>query len=88
MANVPTVHFVEKDGIKVVCVLVSADMYHDGFKGVNYVNYDCASEKVVGYGYSKGFGPNADGAGSMITGRQNATNAAMRYINRKKKGSL
>lgn len=84
MANIPTVEFVTQGPHTVVCVMTFADMYHDGFKGVNYVNYDCATKKVVGHGFSMGFGPNADGAGSMITGTKNAKRAARRYLKRKR----
>lgn len=83
MANIPTVEFVKKEGHTVVCVLTSADMYNDGFKGVNYVNYDVDTNLVVGYGQSKGYGPDFDGCGSMITGIKNAKAAANRYLVRK-----
>ncbi len=83
MANVPTVEFVKQDGFTVVCIMTSADMRNDGFQGVNYVNYDVETQKVVGYGYSKGW--DGQGAGSMISGAKNAKIAAHRYINRRKR---
>lgn len=81
MANIPTVEFVKKDGITVICVMTFADIYHDGFKGVNYTNYDVDTEKVVGYGYSRGF--DKTGAGSMPMATKNAKRAADRYITNK-----
>ncbi len=66
-------------------IMTSADMYNDGFKGVNYVNYDCATGKVVGYGHSKGW--DGQGAGSMISGTYNAKRAAQRYIARRMGGA-
>lgn len=83
MANIPSVEFVVEDDITVVCVMTFADLYHDGFKGVNYVNYDVQTQCVVGYGCSKGW--DGAGAGSMIFATKNAKRSAKRYIARKRK---
>lgn len=80
MVNLPTVEFVKKDGVTVVCIMTSATKYHDGFNGVNYQNYDVDTEKIVGCGYSKGW--DQQGGGPMLSATVNAKRAATRYIKR------
>lgn len=87
MANVPTVHFVRRrdSNVSVVCIMTFADLYNDGFKGVNYANYDVATGKLVGRGFSKG--REGTGLGSMISATENAKRAAHRYISRRLGGA-
>lgn len=70
--------------VTITCVVTSATMVEDGFKGSHYCNYD-ADGKLVGRGLSKGW--TDDGWGSAVMAMKNARRAATRHIRKLEKES-
>lgn len=66
-----------KEQAVITCVVTSATVHEDGFKGSHYCNYD-ADGKLVGRGLSNGW--NDDGWGSAAMAMKNARRAAIRHI--------